>query len=191
MTLPGHWSYCLEGTKFIFSYSRFTEWLQLVGTEQALQGSGHSPQSAGAQDVFGQHSQTLSLNVGWCCVEPELVFMIFVDPFQRGLFRDSVILLRQWSCSPTCCPGTDCSLLQFWLLKKKKKVYFNLRIFLCTTFLFCFVFVWQPWQPLLIIMENIGLVVITIWVWMGAEVGIACTGLSLTRYNFLLNFCVN
>lgn len=73
----------------------------------------------------------------------------------------------------------------------KKKFTSDWGYFCAAPFFFCFVFVWQPWQPLLIIMENIGLVVITIWVWMGAEVGIDCTGLSLTRYNFLLNFRVN
>lgn len=75
--------------------------------------------------------------------------------------------------------------------KKKKKSLLQFEGIFERYFFLCFVFVWQPWQPLLIIMENIGLVVITIWVWMGAEVGIACSGLSLTRYNFLLNFCVN
>jgi len=42
---------------------------RMVGMEQAVLGGGHGPRAAGVQGVFGQHSQTSNLNVGWCCVE--------------------------------------------------------------------------------------------------------------------------
>lgn len=58
---------------------------QRVALEQVAQDNGHGPELPEFKMHFGQCSQIVGLDFGWCCIEPEVGLTIFVGPFQDTL----------------------------------------------------------------------------------------------------------
>lgn len=78
--------------------------------EQVSQGSGHVMKPAGVQGMFGQHSQTQTLDFGLSCVEPEGGYN---DPCESLPTEYSLIPLFNEFCQISCSTYHSCFNLTF------------------------------------------------------------------------------